>query len=193
MFNTSVDKKSIDSIQKLEMYVSSMENKINAANDRAAIRSVAIIEKDLRERGRPGRFIKGDIRKYGQFGLRLSFEPTNLRGGNRTGGGKRMYNAKIAADIFIFSESGVTGRKAFTLPRKTSEEWTSARYQISHSSGRWKKGQRLRGPLRIPAIGKFYFSAKAGKPRITIKKMANKVIREELNKEYNAMLKRYKK
>lgn len=91
------------------------------------------------------------------------------------------------------SEEGKLGRRAFTLRRRTSSDASekgSWRYQVSHSSGQWQRGQRFVGPLKIPAIGPFYFSSKAGMPRQKISVFSRNTIRKYLNRYYENLLKR---
>lgn len=207
MFNTSIDRNGIKNIEQLAVMFETMPVKIKKANDRAAKNSQDKIEQDLRRRGRPGKFIKVNYKQYGRYGLKFSFDIQPGRGGSRGGSKGRRYSAVWAARVFIYSEMGMTGRRAFTLPAiqktrqfkgrvrtgdflRTTTKTVSyqGRYRISHSSGRWKKGQTLRGPLRIPAIGPFHFSAMSGGPRKTIQKTASEIIRAELNKEYDKIL-----
>lgn len=207
MFTTSIDRNGIKNIEQLALLFETMPAKIQRANDRAAQSAQTKIEKDLRRRGRPGKFIKVNYRSYGQYGLKFSFDIKPGRGGSRGGSKGRRYSALWAARVFIYSEMGVTGRRAFTLPaiektrtfktRVRTGDYTTTgtktksyqgRYRISHSSGRWKEGQTLRGPLRIPAIGPFHFSMMSGGPRKTIKKAASEIIRNELNREYDKIL-----
>lgn len=207
MFKTSIDRNGIKNIEQLAVVFETMPAKIQRANDRAAKSSKDKIEKDLRRRGRPGKFIEVNYKGYGKYGLKFSFDIKPGRGGFRGGSKGRKYSALWAARVFIYSEMGMTGRKAFTLPaiQKTKQfrgrtrtgDFTKVttktvsyqgRYRISHSSGRWKEGQTLRGPLRIPAIGPFHFSAMSGGPRKTIKKTATDIIRTELNREYDKIL-----
>lgn len=207
MFTTSIDKNGIKNIEQLAVMFETMPAKIKRANDRAARNAQDKIEKDLRRRGRPGKFIKVNYKAYGRYGLKFSFDIKPGRGGSRGGSKGRQYSALWAARVFIYSEMGMTGRRAFTLPAiqktrtfktriRTGDYTTTGtktqsyqgRYKISHSSGRWKQGQTLRGPLRIPAIGPFHFSSMSGGARTTIKKAASDIIRAELNKEYDKIL-----
>jgi len=184
MFRTSVDRSQLKNIENLAIFLETSPAKIQRANDRAAKSAKKKIEENLRRRGRPGRFIEMDYKKYGPLGLKFSFEIRPGKGGYRGGSASRKYSALIASRIFLFSEQGVTGRKAFTLPSKKQKSGETKRYVISHSSGEWRKGQKLVGPLRIPAIGPFYFSSKSGMPRKKIQKMAAEIIRDELDKQY---------
>ena len=109
------------------------------------------------------RFLNVESKKYGQYGTKISIDTKgSLRGGSR-GDGKRGYNAKIAANIFIMSEMGYRGRKPFTLPmRKIRRSGNfESRYRVSHNSGQWRIGTTFVGPLAIPGIGPFYFSSKS--------------------------------
>jgi len=187
MFRTSIDRSQLKNIENLAMLLDTAPAKIQRANDRAAKSAKKKIEENLRRRGRPGRFIEMDYKKYGPLGLKFSFEIRPGKGGHRGGSASRKYSALIASKIFLFSEQGLTGRKAFTLPSKKEKNESysqTKRYVISHSSGEWRKGQKLVGPLRIPAIGPFYFSSKSGMPRKKIQKMAAEIIRDELDKQY---------
>lgn len=185
MFKVSIDKGQLKNIEKLAVFLETSPAKINRANDRAGKAAQKKIEENLRRRGRPGRFVNVQYKKYGPFGLKFSFETRSAgRGGYRGSGGMR-YSPLWATRIFLNAEQGMTGRRAFTLPRKIKViKGQTARYTVSHSSGRWKKGTKFVGPLRIPAIGPFYFSAKSGMPRQRIQKTAANIIREELNKSY---------
>lgn len=185
-FNISISKNQINNISKIESFLLSMPNKIAKANDIATKDSVDEIRKNILKRGKPGRFINVESKKYGSFGMKVSIDSKGaMRGGSRVGG-RRQYNAKIAANIFLMSEMGYRGRKAFTLPmRKISRSGNfENRYRVSHNSGRWRVGTSFVGPLAIPAIGPFHFSAQTGMPRITIKKMAANTIRKNLNAAY---------
>lgn len=185
-FNIAISKNQIDKIVKLESFLASMPNKIARANDRATQSALVEIKNDIRRRGKPGRFLNIESKKYGQYGTKISIDTKgSLRGGSR-GDGKRGYNAKIAANIFIMSEMGYRGRKPFTLPmRKIRRSGNfESRYRVSHNSGQWRIGTSFVGPLAIPGIGPFYFSSKSGMARVTIKKMAANVIRKELNASY---------
>lgn len=182
MFRVSIDKGQLNNLEKLATFIEMMPAKIDRANDRAGKKAQMLIEENLRKRGAPGRFVDVTYKKYGPLGLKFSFRTKTGRGGYR-GSGKRGYSALWATRIFLNSEQGITGRRAFTLPSKSSSTG-SKRYVVSHSSGRWKRGQKFTGPLRIPAIGPFYFSAKSGMPRKRIQKTSAEIIRNELNKEY---------
>jgi hypothetical protein len=207
MFNTSIDKGGIKNLENLALIFDSAPAKIQKANDLAARNAQQKIEKDLRSRGRPGRFIAVNYKKYGQYGLKFSFEIKPGRGGSRGGSKSRQYSAIWAARVFLWSEMGMTGRRAFVLPLRmktrtykgrkrmgdyietvTKTQSYAGRYVISHSSGRWKKGRSLEGPLKIPQMGPFHFSSMSGKPRKTIKRAATDIISIELNKQYDKVL-----
>jgi hypothetical protein len=131
----------------------------------------AAIERDIKDRGEPGKYIGVEVKKNGPYGLAV-----------------RIYNKPDGADghktrIFMQAESGITGRKAYTLNNRVF-------YVISHSSGRWTEGTHLGSPVRIPAIPAFAFSSKNGGSRITIKKMANDYIVQNLNRKHLMLLKR---
>jgi hypothetical protein len=189
MFRVSVDRGQLNNVEKLATLIEMMPAKIDRANDRAGRKAQQAIEENLRRRGAPGRFVDVTYKKYGPLGLKFSFKTRTGRGGYR-GGGNRQYSALWATRVFLNSEQGMTGRRAFTLSRdqktvnKKGNPSRSGAYRISHSSGQWKKGTTLAGPLRIPAIGPFYFSSKSGMPRKKIQKSAAEIIRNELDKEY---------
>lgn len=207
MFKTQISKSSIRNIEQLSIMFANMPVKIQRANDRAAKSAQNKIEKDLRRRGRPGKFIQVSYRGYGKYGLKFSFDVKPGRGGSRGGSKTRKYSALWAGRVFINSEMGRIGRRAFVLPEKkkqhqytqrvrtgdyytnkTMTQQVKGEYVISHSSGQWKKGRALYGPVKIPAIGPFHFSSMSGGPRSTIKKTASDIIKTELNKEYEKIL-----
>lgn len=193
MFRVSIDKGQLQNVEKLAVFLEQSPAKIQRANDRAASMAQKRIKENLRKRGRPGRFVKVEYKKYGPFGLKFSFGTRGVnRGTYGGGGGQQGYSVLWASRIFLNAEQGITGRRAFVLPDKgipasepgKPKEFPGGRYILSHSSGRWKKGQQLGGPLKIPAIGPFHFSAKSGMPRQKIQKTAAAIIRDELNKSY---------
>ena len=186
MFRVSIDKGQLQNVEKLAMFLEQSPAKIQRANDRAAAMAQKRIKENLRRRGRPGRFVKVEYKKYGPFGLKFSFGTRGINRGTYGGGsGQEGYSVLWASRIFLNAEQGIPGRRAYVIPKRApSSEGDTRRYQISHSSGRWRKGDRLLGPLRIPAMGPFYFSAKSGMPRQKIQKTAASIIREELDKSY---------
>ena len=188
MFSTSIDKGQLQNIETLAKLIDTIPAKLQRANDRAAKNAKTKIEANLRKRGRPGKFIQMDYKKYGPLGLKFSFEIRPGKGGHRGGNANRRYRPLIASKIFLFSEQGVIGRRAFVLRPMKDKKGGTKRYVVSHSSGEWRKGQKLLGPLRIPQIGPFYFSTKSGMPRKKIQKMAAEIIREELDKQYQKEL-----
>lgn len=183
-------------MEELEEYARQAPTRIARANNRAVSKAVPEIEKNIRKRGRPGRFISVKDKKYGQYGKKLIISTDGaLRGGAHGRGGKRMYNAKIAANVFLNSEMGKVGRKSFKLPprikgRTKSGKKIVGRYRISHTSGRWKQGTRLPFVRNVPQIGPFYFSASNGGRRVKINTSARTIMIKYLNEEYTKMLKR---
>lgn len=195
MFRVVVNKSQLDNIEQLAAMLNTAPAKIQRANDRAGASAKKRIEQNLKRRGRPGRLVKVAYKKYGPLGLKFSFTTRGSRGGSYGGNSTKTngYSALWASRVFLNAEQGMTGRRAFTLPKKQQGIYTSKsgrqtrytkRYRVSHSSGEWKEGQKLLGPLRIPAIGPFYFSAKSNMPRETIQDAARNILRTELNKEY---------
>jgi len=191
MFRVSIDKGQLQNLENLANAIEMIPAKMNRANDRAGKKAQKAIEDNLRRRGAAGRFVDVTYKKYGPLGLKFSFNTKTGRGGYK-GGGKRQYSALWATRVFLYSEQGLTGRRAFTLNRQgkgVNKKGNPTRtaggvYKISHSSGQWKKGTTIAGPVKIPAIGPFYFSARSGMPRKKIQKSAAEIIRNELNKEY---------
>lgn len=188
MFRVSVDRNGIQNLETLATLLQSAPEKIQRANDRAGRIAKEKIEDNLKKRGRPGRFIDVSYKKYGPFGLKFTFDTSKGGRGGYRGGKGRRYSALWASRIFLNSEQGLTGRRAFTLPQvkvvtaRNSE--VTMRYRVSHTSGRWRKGDKFAGPLRIPAIGPFHFSAQSGMPRQRIQKTSVEIIRDELDKQY---------
>lgn len=194
MYSVQISKKSIQKIEELENRLKQTPTKISRANNRALSKAIPEIEKDIKRRGKPGRFINVKDKPYGQYGRKLTISTDGaLRGGSHGRGGKRMYNAKIAANVFLNSEMGKVGRRAFGLPPvvRTNKKGkkTRGRYRISHTSGQWKQGTRL--PFaRVPQMGPFYFSAKSGGRKVKINTAARKIMIKHLNAEYAKILKR---
>jgi hypothetical protein len=187
MISVRIPTTTFTNIASLEKKIITMPNKIAFINDKATERAAGYVLYNIRKRGKPGNFVEVYYKKYGKAGSKLEIKAEMSRGGFRTSGGfKRGFNGKIAASIFMQAESGKIGRRAFTIKQRAPQgKATTSRYMISHNSGRWKKGQKLLGPLRIPQINPFHFSAKAGMPRITIQDKAKKILIEELKKSYS--------
>jgi hypothetical protein len=187
MISVQIPTTTFTNIARLEKKIITMPNKIASINDKATMRAGGYVLYNIRKRGKPGRFIEVYVEKYGKAGARLKIKAEMSRGGFRSAGGfKRAFNGKIAASIFMKAESGKIGRRAFTIKKRLPQRGeTTSRYMISHTSGRWKKGQKLHGPLRIPQLNPFHFSAKSGMPRITIQAKAKKILIEELTKSYS--------
>lgn len=198
MLQINVNKRSIDRLEELSNLIDAVPAKIKMANSRAATMSVKDIKDNLARRGRPGEVIDVSYDQYGDFGLRFKLTPRPGRGGYNGGRSQTgRYSILIASRIFLSSEEGKVGRRAFTLRRRTSADAVSKgkrqgswRYEISHSSGKWQKGQRLVGPLKIPAIGPFHFSGQSGMPRQKISAFSRNTIRKYLNRYYENLLKR---
>lgn len=211
MLQININKRSIDRLEELANLIDSAPSKMKMANSRAGSMAVRDIKNNLAKRGRPGEVIDVNYEQYGQFGLRIRIKPRPGRGGYNGGRTKSGgYSILFAARIFVNSEEGRMGRRPFTLPRKfitktirvnsrgannmavsrSKTVSTSKRYVISHSSGQWNKGQKLLGPLKIPAIGPFYFSSKSGMPREKISTFSRKTVRNYINKYYANLLKR---
>ena len=187
MISVRIPTSTFTNIAELEKKIVTMPNKISSINDKATARAAGYVLYNIRKRGKPGRFVEVYYKKYGKAGAKLEIKAEMSRGGFRTSGGfKRGFNGKIAAAIFMKAESGKIGRRAFTIKKRAPQKGaTTSRYMISHNSGRWKKGQKLLGPLRIPQLNPFHFSAKSGMPRITIQDKAKKILIEELKKSYS--------
>jgi hypothetical protein len=156
---------------ELATYYDKFSEKLLESNKRALLFAQAHIEGDITKRGGPGKYVKVDVKKNGPYGLSV-----------------RIYDVPDGADgykarMFMQAESGITGRKAYTLNNRIF-------YVISHSSGRWNKGTHLGSPIRIPAVPAFAFSTKNGGSRITIKKMAYDSIVQNLNRQHGMLLKR---
>lgn len=194
MYSVNVNKNAIKNLEALEAKFKSAPTKIARANNRAMSKAIPEIYGDIRRRGKPGRFISVEDKKYGQYGRRLVISTNGaLRGGSHGRGSKRMYNAKIAANVFLNSEMGKVGRKRFLLPPRirtnAKGKKISGRYRISHTSGKWKQGTRIPFAV-VPQIGPFYFSAGSGGRRMKINTAARKILVSHLNDEYKKMLKR---
>jgi hypothetical protein len=187
MISVQIPTTTFTNIARLEKKIITMPNKIASINDKATMRAGGYVLYNIRKRGKPGRFIEVYVEKYGKAGARLKIKAEMGRGGFRSAGGfKRAFNGAIATSIFMKAESGKIGRRAFTIKKRLPQRGaTTSRYMISHTSGRWKKGQKLLGPLRIPQLNPFHFSAKSGMPRITIQAKAKKILIEELTKSYS--------
>jgi len=151
-----------------------LSQKIVEANERALLASVGDIERDLVRRGRGGKYLSVEVKKSGPSGLSVRIYP-------RSSGGSSTHIARI----FMNSEEGLTGRKAYVLRKKRG-------YVISHSSGIWSAGDFIAAPVRIPAIGAYAFSGKTGGSHIPIHKMAHDAISNNLNKQHKTLLKRVK-
>lgn len=161
----------LEHFAELSLYYDNLSDKLMEANQSALLFAKAAIERDIKERGEPGKYIGVEIKKNGPYGLAV-----------------RIYNEPDGADghktrMFMQAESGIIGRRAYTLNNKTF-------YVISHNSGRWTDGTHLGSPVRIPAVPAFAFSSKSGRSRITIQKMANDYIVQNLNRKHLMLLKR---
>lgn len=187
MLNVTIPSTSFTKIAALEKKIITMPNKISVINSRAALRAGNLVQIDMYRRGKPGRFFAVYIYKYGKAGARLKIIPEVSRGGFRTtSGSNRGFNAQHATNIFMRAEMGKVGRRAFTIKKKAPKgNGSTSRYRVSRSSGRWKKGQKFLGPLRIPQLNPFHFSIHSGRPRITIQAKAKKILLEELTKSYS--------
>lgn len=187
MINVRIPTSTFTNIAALEKKIITMPNKIAAINDKATGRAASLVLLDIRRRGKPGRFIEVYYKKYGKAGAKLEIKTELSRGGFRTSGTfKRGFNAKHATNIFMRAEMGKVGRRRFTIKKKAPRgDGSTSRYMVSRSSGRWNQGQKFLGPLRIPQLNPFHFSAKSGRPRITIQAKARKIVIEELKKSYS--------
>lgn len=183
MLKINVDKKSINRIEDLANFVDTIPTKLKMANSRAGAMAVREIESNIRRRGRAGRAVGVSYESYGEFGLKFSIRVGGSRGGNTGGRSKSgRYSILIASRIFLNSEEGKVGRRAFTLPYGT--------YKISHTSGRWSKGRFFTSSPVIPEIGPFYFSSKAGMKPEKISTTSRRIIKEYLNRYYDNALNR---
>ena len=154
---------------ELATYYDKFSEKLMESNKRALLFAQASIDGDILERGEPGKYIKVDVTRNGPYGLAV-----------------RIYDIPDGANghktrMFMQAESGITGRKAYTLNNRIF-------YVIKHSSGRWNKGTHLGSPVRIPAVPAFAFSTKKGRSHITIKKMAYNSIVQNLNRQHGLLL-----
>lgn len=183
MLRINVDKRSIDRIDDLVNFVDAIPTKIKMANSRAARMAAKDIEANIQKRGKPGRAVSVFYDTYGDFGLKFSVRSGGRRVGGSGGRSKSgRYSILIASRIFLSSEEGKTGRRAFTIPART--------YRISHTSGRWVRGRFFQGPSFIPEIGPFYFSSKSGMKREKISTMSRRIIKQYLNRYYDNALNR---
>lgn len=191
MFQARIDSRSIKNLEELSRFVDSFPTKFKQANSRAGFMASKKLQENIARRGRPGEVVRVSYEIYGDYGLKLKIQPASGRGGN-TGnrGAYGKYSILIASKIFLKSESGEVGRVAFTVPRRSGKGDRGTRLVVSHTSGRWIKGQKFMGPLSVPAIGPFYFSSKRGMPRETIQKTGARILGTYLNKYYNNALKR---
>lgn len=186
-FKISVDKRSIENLENLVELTQSIPARIKMANANATNTAVRNIKENIQKRSPSiSRAIKVEAQPYGEFGSKIKIYSSGPRGGNTGGRSKKgRYSLVIASRIFLNSEQGKIGRKAFGLPKKTK-----GYYVISHTSGKWRKGRRLQGPLRIPPIGPYYFSSKSGVKREKIDVMSRKVVKKYLNQYYSGILRR---
>lgn len=143
--------KNLDELANLiDKYKSNLTITMRKAGNEASKR---IKQEVIDARGGAGRGISVTSKKYGPFGLKISITANGVRP-EGSSGSTEWSDPVWAGRIFLASESGDIGRKAFVLAAK---EGRSA-YRVSRSSGRWTQGQFLRGPLNVPQIGAYYFS-----------------------------------
>lgn len=185
MLSVTINKSALQNIKNLEQKVASFPNRIANANEKAVYSASLKIQDNLKRRGGAGRFVAVYYKRYGKAGVKLFIQKDPAgRGGRRgSGGHKRQYSVIWATRIFLNSEEGKIGRRATVQGPRIGKNGTR-RYVISRTSGRWKKGTKLRGPLKIPQIGPFYFSTKSGLKREKISTMSRNFMIEELNKKY---------
>lgn len=186
MLRINVDSRSLDRINDLVNYVDTIPAKLKMANSRAGRMAVRDIQENVRKRGSAGRAVQVNYNTYGEFGLTFRISVGGTRGGN-TGGRSRSghYSILIASRIFLNSEEGKVGRRAFTLPHRGNSF-----YRVSHTSGEWVKGRLFVGPLTIPELGPFYFSSKNGMKRERISTTSKNIIKDHLNRYYDNALNR---
>jgi hypothetical protein len=164
----------LEYVKELEHFLDAFPEKLMEANQRALNASKGDIDRDIQRRGRPGKYIDVDIQKYGDYGLsvRIHDTPDGANG--------------HATRMFLQSEQGLVGRRAFVLNKKTY-------YVISHDSGKWGYGTHLGSPVNVPAVPPFAFSSKNSKDgdaNITIKQMAYNSIVKNLNRQHRMLLRR---
>jgi len=186
MLNVTINKTAFNNIKNLEEKVNSFPNRIAKANEKAVFSSALLIEDNLKRRGGAGRFVAVYYRRVGKVGVKLVIQnDPRGRGGRRgSGGHKRQYSVIWATRIFLNSEEGKVGRRATVQGPRRGKSGGTRRYVISRTSGRWKKGTKMLGPLKIPQVGPFHFSAKNGMKREKISTMSRRIAVQELSKKY---------
>lgn len=187
MLQINVNKKSIDNLESLSELFEAIPARIKMANANATDVSVRNIKENINKRSPSiSRAIKVESYQYGEFGTKIKIYSSGPRGGNTGGRGKKgRYSLVIASRIFLNSEQGKIGRKSFTLPKKAR-----GYYVLSHTSGKWRKGRRFRGPLTIPQIGAYYFSSKSSVKKEKLSDMSRKIVKKNLNHYYSGILRR---
>lgn len=188
----NVDKRSIDRLESLVNVLAASPAKIQLINATAADISTTQIKENILKRGPAGRAVKVERFSYGQYGVKIKITYGGTRGGN-TGGRPKSgrYSIIWGARVFLAAEEGKVGRRAFTLPKKLSlVNDRMGGYRISHTSGKWRKGRRLKGQLKIPQIGPYYFSSKSQMKREKISTMSRNIVKKNLNNQYSRLLKR---
>ncbi len=186
MLNVTINKSALKNIQNLEEKINSFPNKIASANEKAVNDAAYLIEENLKRRGSAGKFVAVYYRRVGKAGVKLVIknDPAGHGGRRGTGGQKRMYSVLWATRIFLNAEEGKIGRRATVQGPRRGQGGGTRRYVISRNSGRWRRGTKLKGPLKIPQINPFYFSVKNGMKREKISTTSRKIMIEQLTKRY---------
>lgn len=189
MIQTSINKGSfggLDRLKELEEKVKRMPKTIKKETEFAAKKTAEDILINLKLRGKPGRFFEVETLPNGELGQRVRiFKSSNLRVSEGYGG--RKYNQEYAANIFMNSESGFIGRKAFTAnARLENTRGMVATHNSPYSSV--QKHTKLGQQVNVPELGRFYWSSKTGMEPIPIKKFAKDKLLEYLNKRYAKIL-----
>lgn len=191
--STSINKGSyggLKNLKRLESRLAKMPDDIEAANKLAADKTVIDVTENLIKRGRPGRFLKVESTAYGKLGFKLNISTngvaTSIGLMESPAGAGRRYSGKWAANIFMNSESGFVGRRAFNVVADKKDLIVSHNSPFSH----WKTGMPLPMIVNVPELGAYYWSSRTGVESIPIKTMAKNFIVENLNKRYSEMLKK---
>lgn len=183
--------KAINHFNELARLFSQIPEQIQEANNRASITAKQEIEENIKKRGRPGNLFDVNVRQNGPVGLRVSIEQKHVDKQRPYHG---AYNSDIAAKIFFNSEMGMVGRKPFVLNMEDEENGNSPFYKVSHTSGRFNEGDEFGGyDILVPGIGPFYFSRKTSMKNETLKEMAFKRIKDQLNLRYKHIIRMNKR
>jgi hypothetical protein len=186
MLSVTVNQSALRNIKNLEEKINSFPNRIANANEKAVHDAALLIQENLKRRGGAGKFVAVYYKRVGKAGVKLIIQndPAGHGGRRGTGGQKRMYSVLWATRIFLNSEEGKIGRRATVQGPRRGQGGGTRRYVISRTSGRWKKGTKLKGPLKIPQINPFHFSTKHGMKREKISTTSRKIMVDQLTKRY---------